>query len=226
MHAGCESLQKFQIEQLIHNYSYLAQQKDILLRYSVRDDKTLGRRFRDFDSIRTSTIFSIDDDILMPSQNIEYGYRIWKKHPTQLVGFLARYLGIQKANVSGQRDILKYEVPGSFKKIRLILTGVAFIGRELALAYYSPDNKLNLNLVQTMNNCEDVLMNFVAMNKTNLSAVFVLKPFNHIGKNRLSQKTRNKHFGNRTICVNKFYESFGRYPPIIPNDCIYISKNS
>lgn len=210
------------VDNLVNNFSQVAQRSSILLRYTIPNDKSLARRFHDADNIQTSTVLSIDDDILMPKENIEYGYEIWQKHPTQLVGYLARYLGIQKANFSDQRDILKYEVPGSFNKIRLILTNVAFMSRDLALSYYSPENELNVNLVRTMNNCEDILMNYVAMNRTNLSAVFVLKPYEHIGTVGLSTNSRVGHFNNRTICVNKFYESFGRYPPIIPKDCLYL----
>lgn len=210
------------IKEIINNYSIRSQQNDILLRYSISEDKSLSRKFRDAESIKTSTILAIDDDILMPPENIEYGFQIWKKHPTQLVGYLARYISIQKAAMDGRWDNLTYEVPGNFNRIRLILTNVAFVSRYLALAYYKPNNKENLNLVHELNNCEDILMNFVAMNESNLSAVFILRNYEHIGLDGLSTTLRKSHFPNRNVCVNKFYRSFGRYPPIIPKELLYL----
>lgn len=210
------------IREIVQRYKMLSIKNNILLRYSISNDKTLSRKFRDAVSIKTGTVLAIDDDILIPPENVEYGFEIWKKHPTQLVGYLARYMTITKAKFPGQFDNLTYDVPGSFDRIRLVLTNVAFVSRRLALAYYEPKNEKVLKIVHEMNNCEDILMNFVAMDESNLSAVFILRNYEHIGFDGLSTTHRNKHFKNRTICVNKFYHFFGRYPPIVPKDCIYL----
>lgn len=210
------------IKDIVQNHKTLSIKNNILLRYSISNDKTLSRKFRDATSIKTSTVLAIDDDILMPPENVEYGFQIWRKHPTQLVGYLARYITIQKAGINGQWDNLTYDVPGSFDRIRLVLTNVAFVSRKLALAFYEQKYSKSLKIVHEMNNCDDIMMNFVAMDVSNLSAVFVLRSYEHIGFDGLSTTTRVSHFLNRTICVNKFYHNFGRYPPIVPKDCIYL----
>lgn len=205
------SSNKLDIEKIIQRFMYKAGQKKILLRYSFHYDTTVNRRFLDAQLVKTSSILSIDDDILMNSDNIEYAFLIWKKHPNQIIGFCERYIKINK------RKKLEYAFDG--KEIRLILTGISFISRELALNYYHPKNQQINKFVRQINNCEDILMNFVAMNKYNLSAVWIKRKFFHLSKTGIS--TQPHHCFQRSLCLNKFFNFFNSLPLPIDKNFIY-----
>lgn len=193
------------IESLIHNFSSLAQKKKIILKYSIYNDTTINRRFLDSKYIKTPALFSYDDDIIMDPYDIEFGFKIWKKHRMQIVGFCHRCIGKNKHNFY----YLCKNAP-----INLVLTNQAFISKELALQYYSKNNEQNTKFVQELNNCEDILMNFVATNISNLTAVLVQRYFISIkSKNGISNKAG--HYKKRIICINKFYQSFKKIPPPI-----------
>ena len=145
-----------QIKQIISKYESGFKHKNINLKYTIHTDKTVNRRFLDAADTKTNAILSIDDDIRMNPVDIEYGYQIWQKHTNQIVGYNKRFIVMTK------NEKLKYSYWGSMP--RLIITGIAFLSKSLCESYFS-QNKENLDFVQKVNNCEDILMNFVAVKK-------------------------------------------------------------
>lgn len=90
------------------------------------------------------------------------------------------------------------------------------MSQEIAFHYYAPFNRINTELVKSLNNCEDILMNFVAMNLTHLPSVYVKRLYKHIGSSGLY--TRSDHGFQRDLCVNSFYSQL---PLIITPEFVF-----
>lgn len=200
-----------QIKQILNKYKNKFQHKNISLKYSIHTDQTVNRRFLDAADTKTNAILSIDDDIRMNPDDIEYGYQIWKKHSNQIVGYNKRFI------VTTNHKNLKYAYWGSVP--RLIITGIAFLSKSLCESYYS-QNKENLDFVQKVNNCEDILINFVAMKNYNLPGIYVNREYKHLRSKGISSKQKN-HLNTRSNCLNFFYKSFGKLPLPITNESFY-----
>ena len=143
--------------------------------------------------------------------DIEYGYQIWQKHTNQIVGYNKRFIVMTK------NEKLKYSDWGSMP--RLIITGIAFLSKSLCESYYS-QNKENLDFVQKVNNCEDILMNFVAVKNYDLPGIYVKRKYNHLRSRGISSKQKS-HLNTRSNCLNFFFKSFGKLPLPITNDSLY-----
>lgn len=190
---------KDEIEKLIKDLNNQTLTSNISIRYFIYNDTTVNRRFLYPPDIKTKVILSLDDDILMKPNDIDYGYQVWKNHTNQIVGYTPKGITIIG-------NSLKY-----FHKIpRMILTGIAFLNTKLIDLYYNNKNIENVEFVKKLNNCEDILMNYVATKEYNVSAVYVVRAYNQFSEEGLASAKGN--FEKRSICLNKFYKFFGVYP--------------
>lgn len=208
-----------QIEGVINGFSDLAKTKNISLRYSLYNDPSVNRRFSDANIMKTSALLSIDDDIRINPESLDFGFRVWENHQKQLVGFPCRCISKRKNIFFPKKIKFSYYCDDIYSN-RLILTGLAFLSRELISAYYSKNNKQNLNIVKKLNNCEDILMNFVAMNISNRSSILIQRRWVHIySRNGISSK--HNHRKIRDFCINAFYKSFHKLPLPITEESIF-----
>lgn len=204
-----------QIKNIINKFTSKFSRKSISIYFRIHTDQTVNRRFLDAKNARTNAILSIDDDILINHNDLEFGFRIWKNHSNQIVGYNKRF--IKKVDEDG-KEKLKYSYWGS--KARLIITGVAFLSRDLCLAYYGQNEGECLKLVQKMNNCEDILMNFIAVKLYNLPGIYVNRSYKHL-KSRGISTSQKKHIFARSLCLNEFKKSFKKMPLIITNESMF-----
>lgn len=81
----------------------------------------LSNRFYPYDEIETEAILALDDDILMlTSDEVEFGYEVWREFPDRLVGFPSRLHLWDNTT-----DKWKYESEWT-SAISIVLTGAAF----------------------------------------------------------------------------------------------------
>lgn len=208
------SSDKEEIEELINGFKKQNLKEKIPVNYKIYTDTSVNKRFLNGTNIKTEAILSIDDDILMSRKNLDFGYQIWKSHQKQIVGFEKRNIKVIEQNST---QILKYSFAGQVP--RLILTSIAFLNRNLAIDYYNENNRENYEFVKKLNNCEDILMNFVAMNKFNLSNIWIKRRYKHLGVKGVS--TKRNHVKMRSLCLNQFYKFFHHYPQPISKENIF-----
>lgn len=202
------------LKKIVESFRSVALEFGISIRFWEEIDLTVNRRFWHAKEIFTFCLLSIDDDILMNYLNLEYGFAIWRNYPDQLVGYCSRYIIIQKY---AQNSILKYRYSGNH--MRLILTGLAFLNRDIAISYYKPFNSKNIGIVKLLNNCEDILMNFIAMNLSHKPAIFINRVYLHLSSHGISTKPGHSHI--RDFCLNSFYSFFKELPLKIPKEFIF-----
>ena len=123
-------------------------------------ENKLGNRFFPYDEIETECILSIDDDIIMlTTDELEFGYQVWREFPDRLVGFPPRLHLILKDGS------LKYESEW-VNNVSIVLTGASFYHKFYSHLYtYKMPGDIK-DWVDDHMNCEDIAMNFLIANAT------------------------------------------------------------
>lgn len=172
----------------------------------------LSNRFYPYEEIETEAVLSIDDDILMLTEDeIEFAYEVWKEFPDRIVGFPSRmHVWDNKTNC------WKYESEWT-NHISMVLTGAAFYHKYWNYAYTIHLPSIVKEWVDYYMNCEDIAMNFLVSNMTDKAPIKVTakKKFRCpecVSTEMLSADS--KHMIQRSECVNKFSSAFGRIPLI------------
>jgi len=170
----------------------------------------LSNRFYPYDEIETEAILALDDDITMlTTDEIEFGYEVWREFPDRLVGFPSR-LHLWD-NATGK---WKYESEWT-SAISIVLTGAAFYHKYYSYLY---TNSMPGNIktwVDDHMNCEDLAMNFLITNITG-------KPPIKVAPRQKFRCPECQNFGmlsadlthmvERSECVTKFSESYSSMP--------------
>ncbi|OHT14929.1 glycosyltransferase family 64 protein EPC1 [Tritrichomonas foetus] len=181
------------------------------VRIFFNNETTMSGRFRA--PIFTNAIFNVDDDIRISGDVIEKSFKVWEKNEDCIVGFIPRNY-VKKKNGD-----LKYSylVKNYFS---IILIGASFFHKKYISIYYSPENEINLKIVRTLNNCDDLLMNFVISNFTHHENIWISAKFSHISKS--GQSTLKAHDEKRHKCMNQFFWNFGYMPLILSKNKIIL----
>nr|XP_002128024.1 exostosin-1-like [Ciona intestinalis] len=188
----------------------------------VIDDqpKTMGRRFlpRQF---TTDAILSLDDDVMLNSQEIDFAFDVWRSFPDRIVGFPARS---HFWNSSKSKWVYTSKWSNSYS---IVLTGAAFIHRYYLKLYSEWLPPSLRKTVDETSNCEDILMNMLVAHVTRLPPVKVTQkkqykdtsasqPYvNHAGV--VSRWSDPRHFAERQTCMQSFEAWFG-YMPLISSE--------
>ncbi|KAE8713876.1 Glycosyltransferase family protein 64 protein C5 [Hibiscus syriacus] len=153
------------------------------VRIRVEDQNSLNNRFKIDPSIKTRAVLELDDDIMMPCDDIERGFMLWRQHPDRIVGF---YPSVWAAFIDSQ---------------------VAFE------RYWSKQAKVGREVVDTKFNCEDLLMNFLYANASSSKTVEYVRPAWAIDTSKLStaaiSRDTNTHYKIRSQCLRKFTDMYG-----------------
>lgn len=176
------------------------------------DKNRLSNRFFPFAEIQTEAVLAIDDDIVMLTKDeLDFGYHVWREFPDRIVGFPSRLHLWAEENP----DKLKYESEWK-NDVSMVLTGVAFYHNYFNHIYTHQTDERALRFVDDNLNCEDILMNFVVSNATNKAPIKVgpRKKFKCPECDNASSalSVDQSHMVERSSCLNKFHEIFGRMP--------------
>ncbi|XP_018334859.1 exostosin-2, partial [Agrilus planipennis] len=121
----------------------------------------LSNRFYPYEEIQTEAILSIDDDIIMlTSDELEFGFEVWREFPDRIVGFPSRTHIWDNATLSW-----KYESEWT-NEISMVLTGAAFYHKYYNYLYTTSMPSEIKDWVDEKMNCEDIAMNFLVSNVT------------------------------------------------------------
>ncbi|XP_017768958.1 PREDICTED: exostosin-2 [Nicrophorus vespilloides] len=170
----------------------------------------LSNRFLPYEEIETEAILSIDDDIVMlTSDELEFGYEVWREFPDRIVGFPSRTHIWDNVTKSW-----KYESEWT-NEISMVLTGAAFYHKYWNYLYTTALPTGVKNWVDDHMNCEDIAMNFLVANITNKPPIKVAPR----KKFKCPECTNNEmlsadlgHMVERSQCVDFFTKAFGRMP--------------
>nr|CAG4649959.1 EOG090X01LY [Sida crystallina] len=160
----------------------------------------LSNRFYPYPEIETDAILAMDDDIVMlSSDEVEFGFEVWRQFPDRIVGFPSRtHVWDSGANR------WKYESEW-MNNISMVLTGAAFYHRYYNYVYSTAMPGDIKTWVDDHMNCEDIAMNFLVANMTGKAPIKVTprKKFKcpECVSNELSVDL--SHMTERSECINR-----------------------
>lgn len=178
------------------------------VRIRVETENSLNNRFKIDPLIKTRAVLELDDDIMMPCNDVERGFKVWRQHPDRIVGFYPRLIDGSPLKYRGERYARKH------KGYNMILTGAAFMDSQLAFKrYWSEEAKAGREVVDKLFNCEDVLLNFLYANASSSPTVEYVRPTWAIDTSKLSNvaisRNTKVHYQLRSDCLMKFTEMYG-----------------
>ncbi|KAG9469634.1 hypothetical protein GDO78_020039 [Eleutherodactylus coqui] len=173
-------------------------------------ENKLSNRFFPYDEIETESVLAIDDDIIMlTSDELQFGYEVWREFPDRLVGYPGRlHLWDHEMNK------WKYESEWT-NEVSMVLTGAAFYHKYFNYLYtYKMPGDIK-NWVDAHMNCEDIAMNFLVANVTGKAPIKVTprKKFKCPECTAIDGLSLDQtHMVERSECINKFATVFGTMP--------------
>jgi len=168
---------------------------------------SLNERFQP-DEIVTTTIFSLDDDLIIPCKTLEFGLSVHASFPDRIVGFVPRLQGRSDGR-------LKYSYAWANEEYSMILTGAAFISRTWLIEYWC-DKALPSKVRRVVDegfNSEDIGMNFVVAAANGLKHPILVVPqgeqwYMGLGTPGISSSGQ-KHMAARTSVMQTLTEFVG-----------------
>lgn len=182
----------------------------VTVRIRVEKKNSLNNRFKVDPLIKTRAVLELDDDIMMPCDDIERGFQVWRQHPDRIVGFYPRL---------SEGNPLEYRAEKFARRrngYNMILTGAAFIDSKVAFTrYWSQEAMKGRKIVDKFFNCEDVLLNYLYANASSSGSrtVEYVRPAWAIDTSKFSgvaiSKDTNAHYKVRSKCLQIFTEMYG-----------------
>jgi hypothetical protein len=151
--------------------------------------------------LRTKTIISWDDDLIVTSSHVDKAFvsYLQQKLATHVFGPFGR---------SCQGDIYRF----SSQNYSLILTNFAFLGVELLESYHRPEYKVAREEVAKLFNGEDILMNFITANVYHTKPILISIPTK--GHSQRGISTLPRHAQTRSHLCGFFLSTFLHIRPL------------
>jgi hypothetical protein len=194
------------------------------IRVRAHANNSLTNRYLPDDQLRYRGVLSLDDDLRVPCVDIEQAFAKWRMSPSSLTGYVARLAEVSTTP--------RYQTePEAVAKgwYNLILTGAAFMdSRNAFSAYWSNSKSMQKarNIVDSLHNCDDILMNFVVANITEprttskkgkkQGSVLFVRPSRRLDVSWWSGVGLSHSVGHflddAEQCLIEFEKLFGRWP--------------
>ncbi|VFQ98379.1 unnamed protein product [Cuscuta campestris] len=176
---------------------------------------SLNLRFSPRGSITTRAVLVCDDDIQPDAESVNFAFNVWRSNPDRLIGFFAR---------SHDYDLPERKWIYTMRSDRysMILTKLMILKSEYLYRYTCETPPEMLRLVDGMNNCEDILMNFVVSDSIGAGPILVGAKRgvrdtgdarNEGGERAVGLSSRGgEHMKRRGDCITEFHRIAGRMP--------------
>ncbi|KAM6948932.1 exostosin-like 2 [Aplochiton taeniatus] len=188
----------------------------------------MRNRLQPFAELDTDAVLMLDDDTLVSVPDISFAFSVWKQFPDRIVGFVPRkHVPTQSGVYSyGSFELQDPEMSGG-DKYSMVLIGAAFFHRRYLQLFQDQPPAVHA-LVDQMQNCDDIAMNFAvalhlaqtsgtSVGPSKPSGVFV-KPVDLRNLEReansgyLGMWHRPEHMLQRSYCLNQLAHIHGSMP--------------
>ena len=175
----------------------------------------LSNRFYPYSEIETECVLSMDDDIsMLTSDELEFGYQVWREFPDRIVGFPSRTHVYDNTS-----DQFKYESEWT-NDLSMVLTGVSFYHKYwhyLYTAAPSSEMKIIKDWVDNHINCEDIAFNLMVANATGKAPIKVgprkkFKCSTPSCENSGMLSASADHLVERSDCLDSFLKIYKHNP--------------
>lgn len=168
---------------------------------------SLNNRFLPLTNIQTEAILSLDDDVYLRHDEIQFAFRVWRENRDRLVGFPGRF-HVWDVRHGGWLYNSNYTC-----ELSMVLTGAAFYHKYYSYLYTYWLPREIRSIVDEYMNCEDIAMNFLVSYITKKPPVKVTSrwTFRCPGCPETLSKVES-HFDERHMCLNRFTKVIGHMP--------------
>lgn len=182
----------------------------------------VASRFLPRQAINTHAVLVCDDDVEVDAKTVEFAFRIWGTKPDHLIGLFGR-----SHDIDLSRKEWVYTVHPN--RYSIVLTKFMMMKRDYLFKYSCHGGEVMSNMrmvVDKMQNCEDLLMNFVVADEINEGPILVgaERAIRDYGDSRNEGKMREElrevglssrkgdHRKRRGQCIREFHKVMGRMP--------------
>lgn len=186
---------------------------------------SLNNRFRPIDGPHNDAIFSVDDDMRVPCEDLSLAYEVWRGSSRSIVGFMPR-IHIRRNGLLEYRCWWKVWWHGTYT---IILTKAAILHHDFFALYMGESHKAVRELVDKRRNCEDIAMQFLMANVTSLPPIYVKGHLDDLGALGGISTSKNVvkagHMQERSDCLNEL-EQIYHGVPLVPSKMIVDSASN
>ena len=178
------------------------------VRVKVEGVKSLNVRFFPYEEIETDAVFNLDDDVMLTTDEVDFAFGVWKEFPDRLVGYPGRSHFWDEAGS-------KWRYASHWtNEYSMVLTSGALYHRYYNYLYMNSLSPMLLSRVEELNNCEDILFNFLLAHVTRRSPIKVTGRKQHKESSRNLQGVVEEEAAVevRQGCLEEFADWFGYMP--------------
>jgi len=209
---NCPSLQEIQIiwpdtenEHPPLSFFDLQENQKSKLKFEVHSSRSLNTRFSPILPIETEAVLSVDDDVIISCDTIEFAFNVWQSSRYSLVGFSPRAIDYNSI-LKTFRYLSNDNYVKSNGLYNIILTKDCFLHRKYLDSYPKMSSKI-LDFITEHRNCEDLAMTFLVAKYTNAPPVWVHGRTVDSGLRGGISSGKN-HVNIRSECLNLLSEEF------------------
>ncbi|XP_071114618.1 exostosin-1b-like [Haliotis cracherodii] len=181
----------------------------------TRNIKTISSRFHPYKEIETDAVFSLDEDALLTTDEIDFAFSVWQEFPERIVGYPAR-----NHYWDDSKNRWSYTSKWA-NEYSMVLTGATVYHSYYNFLYTNLLSSVLIKTVDQAANCEDILLNFLVSHVTKLPPIKVTQRKQYkeamlgaVNTSKTSPWTDQFHFLQRELCVDTFASVFG-YMPLV-----------
>eukprot|EP01137_Pigoraptor_chileana_P023685 Opistho-2@90398 len=182
-----------------------------LMRCLPQTHNYVHNRFAVWDEVTTDAVLQHDDDILIPLHEMEDGFKIWRKHSDQLLGFQPRVVRC----VMGNSANCSYSFIMRDGYYDVVIGKLFFVSNKYQRAFMAREDLIALT---SRVPCEDLAMNYMVAEMAGNPALWFkanLTEVRSVHYEGLSQGIESAIWRNlRRDCINELYRAFGRHTVI------------
>eukprot|EP01036_Dinobryon_divergens_P029815 gene29815-38969_t len=170
--------------------------------FEIHRNNSLSNRFRPLLSIPTVAVLSIDDDLIIPCEDLMNTMNIWEANKRVLVGFSPRLHAFDIFN--GHWRYLKWQHTWWNGAYSILLTKASILHRDYLTDFASESSNVLPNAflrhIDKSRNCEDIAMAYVVAEKSRAAPVWVRGTVYEISSQGIS--SGQTHFVDRSRCLS------------------------
>ncbi|KAF7232295.1 hypothetical protein EG68_06505 [Paragonimus skrjabini miyazakii] len=180
---------------------------------------SLNNRFLPFDLIDTDAVFTVDDDLALPQDEILVAFRAWQENRDRIVGMPSR---VHIWHAESGTWIYEWNRSCAYS---MVLTGAAFFHKYYLFSYTWEMPSALRTIVDEHMNCEDIAFNFWVAHLTRKAPIHVNNRDDFSCLLCGSGLSWNKsHSSVRSKCITWFANIFG-YNPLLYSTFRLVHQN-
>ncbi|KAF1883711.1 hypothetical protein Lal_00012628 [Lupinus albus] len=180
---------------------------------------SLNSRFLPHRHITTDAVLICDDDVELDHDSFSFAYRVWSTNRNRIVGVFSRSHDLDM----NRKEWIYTVQPDRFS---IVLTKFMIINTKYLYKYTCEGGTKMVQMrkiVDSVMNCEDILMNFVVADEINLGPLMIgVNRVRDYGDSRNENKDsvsgvglssrKGEHRKIRGWCIREFHRVLGRMP--------------